>query len=158
MSRPRYRRVVLKLSGEALAGAAGSGVDPASLAHVAREVLSVHELGVQIAVVVGGGNYFRGRMAEGWGISRAEADNIGMLGTVMNALMLRGVLTASGASDVRVMTAIPMESVAEPFIRLRAIRHLDRGLIVMLAGGIGQPYVTTDYPAVQRALQQEGLN
>jgi len=153
MSRPRYRRVVLKLSGEALAGAAGSGVDPASLAHVAREVLSVHELGVQIAVVVGGGNYFRGRMAEGWGISRAEADNIGMLGTVMNALMLRGVLTASGGSDVRVMTAMPMENVAEPFIRLRAVRHLDRGLIVLLAGGIGQPYVTTDYPAVQRALE-----
>jgi uridylate kinase len=152
-SQARYRRVVLKLSGEALAGPAGSSVDPASLAHVAREVLSVHGLGVQIAVVVGGGNYFRGRMAEGWGISRAEADNIGMLGTVMNALMLRGVLTASGASDVRVMTAIPMESVAEPFIRLRAIRHLDRGLIVMLAGGIGQPYVTTDYPAVQRALE-----
>jgi uridylate kinase len=153
MSQPRYRRVVLKLSGEALAGPGGSGVDPASLAHVAREILSVHDLGVQIAVVVGGGNYFRGRMAEGWGISRAEADNIGMLGTVMNALMLRGVLTATGASDVRVMTAIPMESVAEPFIRLRAIRHLDRGLIVMLAGGIGQPYVTTDYPAVQRALE-----
>src|SRR5215510_7645388 len=124
MSPARYRRVVLKLSGEALAGPALS-VDPASLAHVAREVLSVHGLGVQIAVVVGGGNYFRGRMAESWGISRAEADNIGMLGTVMNALMLRGVLTASGASDVRVMTAIPMESVAEPFIRLRAIRHLD---------------------------------
>jgi uridylate kinase len=156
MSQPRYRRVVLKLSGEALAGPAGNGVDPASLAHVAREILSVHDLGVQIAVVVGGGNYFRGRMAESWGISRAEADNIGMLGTVMNALMLRGVLTASGdrdGSDVRVMTAIPMESVAEPFIRLRAIRHLDRGLIVMLAGGIGQPYVTTDYPAVQRALE-----
>ena len=155
-SQARYRRVVLKLSGEALAGSAGSGVDPASLAHVAREILSVHDLGVQIAVVVGGGNYFRGRMAESWGISRAEADNIGMLGTVMNALMLRGVLTASGGrdgSDVRVMTAMPMESVAEPFIRLRAIRHLDRGLIVMLAGGIGQPYVTTDYPAVQRALE-----
>ena len=155
-SQPRYRRVVLKLSGEALAGPAGNGVDPASLAHVAREILSVHDLGVQIAVVVGGGNYFRGRMAEGWGISRAEADNIGMLGTVMNALMLRGVLTASsdrGDSDVRVMTAMPMESVAEPFIRLRAVRHLNRGLIVMLAGGIGQPYVTTDYPAVQRALE-----
>src|SRR6266480_4324089 len=153
MSRPRYRRVVLKLSGEALAGAAGSGVDPASLAHVAREVLSVHELGVQIAVVVGGGNYFRGRMAEGWGISRAEADNIGMLGTVMNALMLRGVLTASGGNDVRVMTAMRIHSVAEPFIRLRAVRHLEHGLIVLLAGGIGQPYVTTDYPAVQRALE-----
>jgi len=153
MSHVRYRRVVLKLSGEALAGPAGSGVDPASLAHVAREILSVHDLGVQIAVVVGGGNYFRGRMAESWGISRAEADNIGMLGTVMNALMLRGVLTASGGGDVRVMTAMPMESVAEPFIRLRAVRHLDRGLIVLLAGGIGQPYVTTDYPAVQRALE-----
>ena len=156
MSHVRYRRVVLKLSGEALAGPAGSGADPASLAHVAREILSVHELGVQIAVVVGGGNYFRGRMAEDWGISRAEADNIGMLGTVMNALMLRGVLTASGdrgGSDVRVMTAMPMESVGEPFIRLRAVHHLDRGLIVLLAGGIGQPYVTTDYPAVQRALE-----
>src|SRR5436190_552181 len=153
MSRARYHRVVVKLSGEALAGAAGSGVDPASLAHVAREVLSVPELGVQIAVGVGGGNYFRGRMAEGWGISRAEADNIGMLGTVMNGLMLRGVLTASSGSDVRVMTAMPMENVAEPFIRLRAVRHLDRGLIVLLAGGIGQPYVTTDYPAVQRALE-----
>jgi uridylate kinase len=156
MSQVRYRRVVLKLSGEALAGPAGSGVDPVSLAHVAREILSVHDLGVQIAVVVGGGNYFRGRMAEDWGISRAEADNIGMLGTVMNALMLRGVLTASGdrsGSDVRVMTAMPMESVGEPFIRLRAVHHLDRGLIVLLAGGIGQPYVTTDYPAVQRALE-----
>jgi uridylate kinase len=150
---PRYRRVVVKLSGEALAGAAGRGVDPAALAHVAQEILSVHDLGVQIAVVVGGGNYFRGRMAEGWGISRAEADNIGMLGTVMNALMLRGVLTASADLDVRVMTAMPMQSVAEPFIRLRAVHHLDRGLIVVLAGGIGQPYVTTDYPAVQRALE-----
>jgi uridylate kinase len=153
LSQLRYRRVVVKLSGEALAGTAGSGADPASLAHVAQEILSVHDLGVQIAVVVGGGNYFRGRMAEGWGISRAEADNIGMLGTVMNALMLRGVLTASGGGDVRVMTAFPIQSVAEPFIRLRAVHHLDRGLIVLLAGGIGQPYVTTDYPAVQRALE-----
>ena len=150
---PRYGRVVVKLSGEALAGAAGSGVDPASLAQVADEVLAVHRLGVQVAVVVGGGNYFRGRMADGWGISRAEADNIGMLGTVMNALMLRGVLTSRTDTDVRVMTAVPMQSVAEPFIRLRAVRHLEHGLIVLLAGGIGQPYVTTDYPAVQRALE-----
>ncbi len=150
---PRYSRVVVKLSGEALAGSAGSGVDPASLARVAEEVLSVHDLGVQVAVVVGGGNYFRGRMADGWGISRAEADNIGMLGTVMNALMLRGALTARTAVDVRVMTAMQIHSVAEPFIRLRAARHLDNGLIVLLAGGIGQPYVTTDYPAVQRALE-----
>ena len=97
---PRYRRVVVKLSGEALAGVAGTGADPASLARVADEVLSVHRLGVQVAVVVGGGNYFRGRMAEGWGISRAEADNIGMLGTVMNALMLRGALTGRTDADV----------------------------------------------------------
>jgi uridylate kinase len=143
----------VKLSGEALAGEAGSGVDPASLSRVADEVLSLRTLDVQVAVVVGGGNYFRGRMAEGWGISRAEADNIGMLGTVMNALMLRGVLTARTDVDVRVMTAVPMQSVAEPFIRLRAIRHLEHGSIVILAGGIGQPYVTTDYPAVQRALE-----
>ena len=150
---PRYRRVVVKLSGEALAGDASTGVDPVSLARVAEEVLAVRDLGVQVAVVVGGGNYFRGRMAEGWGISRAEADNIGMLGTVMNALMLRGALTARTDIDVRVMTAVPIHSVAEPFIRLRAAHHLDRGLIVLLAGGIGQPYVTTDYPAVQRALE-----
>ena len=152
---PRYRRVVVKLSGEALSGAAATGVDPASLARVADEVLSVHNLGVQVAVVVGGGNYFRGRMAEGWGISRAEADNIGMLGTVMNALMLRGALTARTDADIRVMTAVPIHSVAEPFIRLKAMHHLDRGFVVVLAGGIGQPYVTTDYPAVQRALELE---
>src|SRR6201995_1141742 len=150
---PRYRRVVVKLSGEALAGPGSSGVDPDSLSRVAQEVLSLHDLGVQVAVVVGGGNYFRGRMAEGWGISRAEADNIGMLGTVMNALMLRGALTARTESEVRVMTAVPIHSVAEPFIRLKAQYHLDRNFIVVLAGGIGQPYVTTDYPAVQRALE-----
>ncbi|GAA2816042.1 UMP kinase [Nonomuraea rubra] len=149
----RYSRVVVKLSGEALSGETGWGTDPASLAQLADEILSVHDLGVQIAVVIGGGNYFRGRMAEGWGIGRAEADNIGMLGTVMNALMMRGVLTARSDTDVRVMTAVPMQSVAEPYIRLRADRHLRRDLIVLLAGGIGQPYVTTDYPAVQRALE-----
>ncbi|MHB1594339.1 MAG: UMP kinase [Streptosporangiaceae bacterium] len=149
----RYHRVVVKLSGESLAGSGSAGVDPASLAHLAGEILSLHELDVQVAVVLGGGNFFRGRMAQGWGISRAEADNIGMLGTVMNALMLRGALTARTRADVRVMTAIPIQSVAEPFIRLRAVRHLDHGLIVLLAGGIGQPYVTTDYPAVQRALE-----
>lgn len=151
----RYVRVVLKLSGESLAGASGWGVEPEALAHLAREVLTVHDLGVQVAVVVGGGNYFRGRMADGWGIGRPEADNIGMLGTVMNALMLRGALTGRTDADVRVMTAIPMQSVAEPFIRLRAISHLEQQRIVILAGGIGQPYVTTDYPAVQRALELE---
>ena len=149
----RYGRIVVKVSGEALAGDGSWGVDPKGLAHLAREILSVRELGIEVAVVIGGGNYFRGRMAQGWGIGRAEADNIGMLGTVMNALMLRGALTGSSSFDVRVMTAMPMNSVAEPFIRLRAIRHLEHGALVLLAGGIGQPYVTTDYPAVQRALE-----
>jgi uridylate kinase len=151
----RFKRVVVKLSGEALSGSAGWGADPQALDRIAEQILGVHQVGVQIAVVVGGGNYFRGRMADNWGIGRAEADNIGMLGTVMNALMLRGSLTSKTDTDVRVMTAIPMQSVAEPFIRLRAIRHLDHGAIVLLAGGIGQPYVTTDYPSVQRALELE---
>jgi uridylate kinase len=148
-------RILLKISGEALAGTDSWGVDPGSLAHIAGEILAVRELGVQVAVVIGGGNYFRGRMADGWGIGRPEADNIGMLGTVMNALMLRGALTGASPLDVRVMTAVPMNSIAEPFIRLRAIRHLEHGAFVLLAGGIGQPYVTTDYPAVQRALELE---
>ena len=153
MVESRYARVVVKVSGEALAGDGSWGVDPKGLAHLAGEILSVRELGIEVAVVIGGGNYFRGRMAQGWGIGRAEADNIGMLGTVMNALMLRGALTGSSSFDVRVMTAMPMNSVAEPFIRLRAIRHLEHGALVLLAGGIGQPYVTTDYPAVQRSLE-----
>jgi uridylate kinase len=153
MAVSRYGRIAVKVSGEALAGDGSWGVDPKGLAHLAREILSVRELGIEVAVVVGGGNYFRGRMSQGWGIGRAEADNIGMLGTVMNALMLRGALTGSSSFDVRVMTAMPMNSVAEPFIRLRAIRHLEHGALVLLAGGIGQPYVTTDYPAVQRALE-----
>jgi len=155
MAETRYGRILLKISGEALAGENGWGVDAASLAHLAGEILAVHELGVQVGVVIGGGNYFRGRMATGWGIGRAEADNIGMLGTVMNGLMLRGALSGASPLDVRVMTAVAMNSVAEPFIRLRAIGHLEHGAVVLLAGGIGQPYVTTDYPAVQRALELE---
>jgi uridylate kinase len=148
-----YRRVVVKVSGEALAGENGWGVDPHMLAHTAEQVLALHDAGIQVGVVVGGGNYFRGREADDWGIGRPEADNIGMLGTVMNALMLRGVLTGQSDADVRVLTAVPIPAVAEPFIRLRAIRHLERRRVVLLAGGIGQPYVTTDYPAVQRALE-----
>ena len=96
---------------------------------------------------------YRGNVADQWEIERAEADNIGMLGTVMNGILLRGVLKHRGLEDVRLMTAVPIHSVAEPFIRLRAVHHLERGMIVVLAGGIGQPYVTTDYPAVQRALE-----
>ena len=152
---PRYGRVVIKLSGAALAGREPLGLSSAALAHLATEVLRVASLGVEVAVVVGGGNFFRGSLAAEWGIDRAEADSIGMLGTVMNSLMLRGVLkaTSGGSREVRVMTAVAIPSVAEPFIRLRALAHLSKGYVVILAGGIGQPYVTTDYPAVQRALE-----
>jgi uridylate kinase len=149
----RYHRILVKLSGGAIAGDGAWGFDPAALNHIADEVLSVHGLGIQVGVVVGGGNIFKGELGEEWGIERAEADNIGMIATVINSLMLRGVLNARGNVDVRVMTAIPINAVAEPFIRLRAIRHLDHGSIVVLAGGTGNPYVTTDYPAVQRALE-----
>jgi uridylate kinase len=141
------------LSGGAIAGDKGWGFDPKALNHIADEVLDLHRLGVQVGIVVGGGNIFRGELGEEWGIERAEADNIGMIATVANSLMLRGVLTARGNAEVRVMTAIPINAVAEPFIRLRAVRHLEHGHIVILAAGTGNPYVTTDYPAVQRALE-----
>jgi len=150
-----YRRVVVKLSGAALSGPEPVGLDADALEHVAGEILAVADAGVQVAIVVGGGNFFRGTLAEHWGIERAEADNVGILGTVMNGLMLRGVLKSRTEREVRVMTAIPIPAVAEPFIRLRAQAHLARGHLVILAGGIGQPYVTTDYPAVQRALELE---
>ena len=149
----RYKRVLVKLSGGAIAGEKDWGFSPNSLNHIADEVLKLHSLGVQVGVVVGGGNIFRGELGEEWGIERAEADNIGMMATVTNSLMLRGVLTSRGNVDVRVMTAIPINTVAEPFIRLRAIRHLEHGHIVVLAAGTGNPYVTTDYPSVQRALE-----
>jgi uridylate kinase len=149
----RYSRVLVKLSGGALAGDKDWGFSPSALNHIADEVLKLHGLGVQVSVVVGGGNIFRGELGEEWGIERAEADNIGMIATVTNSLMLRGVLKSRGTVDVRVMTAIPIETVAEPFIRLRAIRHLEHGYIVILAAGTGNPYVTTDYPSVQRALE-----
>jgi uridylate kinase len=148
-----YRRVVIKLSGAALSGSEPVGLDARALEHVAREILAVAGEGVEVAIVVGGGNFFRGSLAEHWGIERAEADAVGMLGTVMNGLMLRGVLKARSAGEVRVMTAVPIPAVAEPFIRLRAQAHLEKGHLVILTGGIGQPYVTTDYPAVQRALE-----
>lgn len=149
----RYNRILVKLSGGAMAGNEPFGFDPSSLNHIADEVLALHKQGIQVSVVVGGGNIFRGNLGEEWGIERAEADNIGMIATVINSLMLRGVLQARGDADVRVMTAIPINTVAEPFIRLRAIRHLEHGSIVILAAGTGNPYVTTDYPAVQRALE-----
>jgi uridylate kinase len=151
----RYSRVLLKLSGQAVSGSADFGFDPESLEHIADQVLRLHREGVEISIVIGGGNIFRGNVASQWGIERAEADNIGMMGTIINSLMLRGVLTASSDSEVevRVMTAIPVNAVAEPFIRLRAIHHLEKGHIVIFAAGTGNPYVTTDYAAAQRAIE-----
>ncbi|MFC0434288.1 UMP kinase [Kutzneria buriramensis] len=147
------RRIVVKLSGRAIAGPDEYGFSAAALDHLASEVVSVRRLGVQVAVVVGGGNVFRGNRSDAWGIDRVEADNIGMLGTVINSLLLRGRLTALGEPDVRVMTAVPIDAVAEPYIRLRAMHHLEKGAVVVLAAGIGQPFVTTDYPSVQRAIE-----
>lgn len=149
----RYQRVLVKLSGGAFAGAADFGIEKLAVDQLATELLAVHQQGVQVAVMVGGGNIFRGRLADAWGIERAEADNIGMMATVINSLFLRGALAARGDVEVRVMTAIPINTVAEPYIRLRAIKHLERGYIVTFAAGTGQPFVTTDYPAVQRAVE-----
>jgi len=149
----QYRRILMKLSGGAIAGDGTWGFDPTSLNHISDEILQLHQQGIQVGVMVGGGNIFRGELGETWGIERAEADNIGMMATVINSLLLRGVLQGRGNAEVRVMTAIPINTVAEPFIRLRAIRHLEHQAIVILAAGTGNPYVTTDYPAVQRALE-----
>lgn len=150
---PRYRRVLLKVSGAAVAGKEGIGVSSEALDHIGNQILAVRNMGIEVAVVIGGGNIFRGKVADDWGIERVEADQIGMLGTVVNSLFLRGVLTAKSEYDVRVMTALPMSNFAEPYIRLRAIHHLEKGSIVVLACGIGQPFLTTDYTCVQRSLE-----
>ena len=148
-----YKRILIKLSGGAVAGDTEFGFSPEKLNHIADEILSVIDMGVEVSLVIGGGNIFRGNLAENWGIERAEADNIGTLATVINSLMLRGVLNAKTQKEVRVMTSIPIASVAEPYIRLRAAHHLEKGRIVIFAGGNGQPFVTTDYPSVQRAIE-----
>ena len=151
----KYRRVMLKLSGGALAGADGFGFDEKRLAHLVGEISSLAGLGLEVGVVVGGGNILRGKDAQNWGVERTEADNIGMLGTVINGLMLRGALKSRTDKEVRVMTAMPIPSVAEPYIRLKALQHFSKGYLVIFAGGNGQPYVTTDYPSVQRALETD---
>ncbi|MBH0228654.1 UMP kinase [Halobacillus yeomjeoni] len=149
----RYKRVLLKISGGALKGEGSENFDHDCLNHISKEILSLVNEGVEVAIVIGGGNIFRGRTAEEWGIDRVEADNIGTIGTVINSLMLRGVLKSKTKQEVRVMTSIPITSLAEPYIRLKAMHHLQKGYIVVLAGGNGQPFVTTDYPAVQRAVE-----
>jgi uridylate kinase len=145
--------VLVKLSGGAFAGRSDGSFDKDAVDQLADEIISISRLGVEVAIMVGGGNIFRGRLAQQWNIERVEADNIGMMATVINSLILRGALSARGADETRVMTAIPMASIAEPYIRLRAIKHLEKGYTVIFAAGTGQPFVTTDYPAVQRAIE-----
>lgn len=147
-----YQRVLLKLSGEALMGNLGYGIDPSVVQEIAQEVAEVVHSGVQLAIVVGGGNIFRGVKAASAGMDRATADYIGMIATVMNAMTLQDCLEQSGV-PTRVMTAIAMQEVAEPYIRRRAIRHLEKGRVVIFGAGSGNPYFTTDTTAALRAAE-----
>jgi uridylate kinase len=149
---PRYQRVLLKLSGEALMGDQQFGVDPAVTTRIARDVSEIQGLGVQTAIVIGGGNIFRGLAASVRGMDRATADYMGMLATVINALALQDALERQGVLT-RTVTAIEMRAVAEPFIRRRAIRHLEKGRVVVFAAGTGNPYFTTDTAAALRAME-----
>ena len=152
MGTPKYKRVLLKLSGEAMAGEEGGGIDPKRAEVIAREIKDVQSLGVEVAVVIGGGNIFRGMVAEEAGMERVSADYMGMLATVINALALQDALESMGVVT-RVQTAIEMRELAEPFIRRRAIRHLEKGRVVIFAGGTGSPYFTTDTAASLRAME-----
>lgn len=154
MEKSRYNRVLLKLSGEALMGQQGLGIDPQVVENVALEVKDVHDLGVEIGLVIGGGNIFRGLSASARGMDRVSADYMGMLATVINALALQDFLERYDVYT-RVLTAIKMEELAEPFIRRRAIRHLEKGRVVILAAGTGNPYFTTDTAAALRAVEIE---
>src|SRR5580692_3799982 len=152
MDAPAYKRIVLKLSGEALAAGQGFGVDNTRVHEIAAEIAEVHTLGVDIAIVVGGGNFFRGVAEHAQHMDRVSADHMGMLATVINALALQDALEKNGA-QTRVMSAIEMHEVAEPFIRRRAIRHLEKGRVVVFAAGTGNPYFSTDTAATLRALE-----
>jgi uridylate kinase len=149
---PAYRRIVLKLSGEALAGSQGYGLDPSVLVRIGAEVREVTELGVQLAIVIGGGNIFRGVAASAGGMERATADYMGMLATIINALALQDALEKAGC-QTRVLSAIEMRAVAEPYIRRRAIRHLEKGRVVIFAAGTGNPFFTTDTAGALRAVE-----
>jgi uridylate kinase len=154
MSAPAFRRVLLKLSGEALMGEQTFGIDPAVTIQIAKEIGEVQQLGVQTGVVIGGGNLFRGLAASARGMDRATADYMGMLATVINALALQDALEHAGI-NTRVATAIEMRAVAEPFIRRRAVRHLEKGRVVVFAAGTGNPYFTTDTAAALRAMEMK---
>jgi uridylate kinase len=150
VTQPRYGRILLKLSGEALMGEQSFGISPTMIKYVAEEVQSIHDLKVQIAIVVGGGNIFRGIAASSFGMDRASADHMGMLATVINSLALQDALERQGI-QTRTQSAISMHEVAEPYILRRAVRHLEKGRVVIFAAGTGNPYFTTDTAAVLRA-------
>jgi uridylate kinase len=152
MTQPRYRRVLLKMSGEALAGTAGYGIDPAVLANLAAEIRDVYAIGCELALVIGGGNIFRGMAGSARGIDRATGDYMGMLGTVINALAFQDVLEKLEV-PTRVLSAIGMQQVAEPYIRRRATRHLEKRRVVIFAAGTGNPFFTTDTAASLRAME-----
>ena len=152
--KPQYRRVVLKLSGEALAGNVGYGIDPETIDSIAHQLKNVHDMGVQLAIVVGGGNIWRGLSGSAKGMDRATADYMGMLATVMNSLALQDALEKIGVAT-RVQTAIEMRQIAESYIRRRAIRHLEKDRIVIFAAGTGNPYFSTDTTAALRAAEIE---
>lgn len=152
MSDVKYKRIVLKLSGEALAGDTGFGINPPVIKTVAEEIKAIYEMGIQIGIVVGGGNMWRGEAGAEMGMERAQADYIGMLGTVMNGLALQDNLESIGV-PTRVQTSIEMRQIAEPYIRRKAVRHLEKGRVVIFAGGTGNPYFSTDTTAALRAAE-----
>jgi len=152
MKRPQYKRILLKLSGEVLIGEGEYGIDPAAIQKIAKEIKEVKNLGAEIAIVIGGGNIFRGMAASAKGMDRASADDMGMLATVINGIALQDALEKINV-HTRIQTAIEMREVAEPYIRRRAIRHLEKGRVVIFAGGTGNPYFTTDTTASLRAME-----
>ncbi|HIB32311.1 MAG TPA: UMP kinase [Candidatus Marinimicrobia bacterium] len=152
MSEPLYSRVLLKLSGEVLAGKQGFGIDPGKALYLAQQVKSIHDLGVKIGLIIGAGNIFRGIQAAGQGMDRVTGDYLGMLATIMNAIAVQDALEKEGC-ETRTLSAISVDQIAEPYIRRRAIRHLDKGRIVIMAGGTGNPFFTTDSAAALRATE-----
>ncbi|UDM31663.1 UMP kinase [Lentilactobacillus laojiaonis] len=152
MANIKYNRIILKLSGEALAGDRGNGINPPVIKDVAQEIKNIYDLGIQIGIIVGGGNMWRGEAGAEMGMERAQADYIGMLGTIMNSLALQDILESLGV-PTRVQTSIEMRQIAEPYIRRKAVRHLEKGRVVIFAGGTGNPYFSTDTAAALRAAE-----
>ena len=152
MSSPVYRRILLKLSGEVLAGEQDFGIDPTKATQLANEIKSRHEMGVDIILIIGGGNIFRGLQAASKGMDRVTGDYLGMLATIMNAISLQDALEKTGV-ETRTLSAITVSQISEPYIRRRALRHLDKGRVVIVAGGTGNPYFTTDTAAALRATE-----